>query len=397
MRSAKHTVIVLALVGGLLALVSLAGATDPTCEPATPGEAVCLTAADCEGLVHLACAGQWQCVDATCDWTCQVTDPGCYGDGDCAADEQCTADTLCLAPPDCPMCAVCWGHCVKASCVYDTDCAKGQACVCDVTCPPCAADGTCAACTNACACAVLTADADADGWLAPQDCDDTDAAVSPAASEACGNSVDDDCDGLVDEQCWPCGADSDCPSYWQCASHTWCPPCVEALGCKVACQAWSSCEPVLPYPEPCAASSDGSQACPAGNQCQCLAMPDCPFCDGCYWGCVPAEEPPCGGTQPGTCGADLTCQCRPPADCPLCDVCDYGCYPADGRCRSDADCGFGSTCDVTGTPDYCGMIMGPVLPPACWGVCAACANVCPAVMCAVGQAMDPCTCKCQAS
>lgn len=41
-------------------------------------------------------------------------------------------------------------------------------------------------------------DADGDGWPASTDCDDDDAAVSPGAVEVC-NTVDDNCDGNVDE------------------------------------------------------------------------------------------------------------------------------------------------------------------------------------------------------
>ncbi len=41
-------------------------------------------------------------------------------------------------------------------------------------------------------------DVDGDGWAACEDCDDADAAVNPDASELC-NGVDDDCDGVVDE------------------------------------------------------------------------------------------------------------------------------------------------------------------------------------------------------
>jgi subtilisin family serine protease len=40
-------------------------------------------------------------------------------------------------------------------------------------------------------------DDDADGWLYPEDCDDHDPAIHPGADERC-NGVDDDCDGLVD-------------------------------------------------------------------------------------------------------------------------------------------------------------------------------------------------------
>ena len=41
------------------------------------------------------------------------------------------------------------------------------------------------------------ADTDADGFAACDECDDTDGAVNPSASEVC-NGVDDDCDGVID-------------------------------------------------------------------------------------------------------------------------------------------------------------------------------------------------------
>ena len=41
-------------------------------------------------------------------------------------------------------------------------------------------------------------DADADGYAVPEDCDDADALVNPAAQERC-DDVDNDCDGEVDE------------------------------------------------------------------------------------------------------------------------------------------------------------------------------------------------------
>ena len=58
------------------------------------------------------------------------------------------------------------------------------------------------------------ADSDGDGWAACEDCDDSDAAVNPDATELC-NSVDDDCDGTVDEDdaaaalTWYADADGD--------------------------------------------------------------------------------------------------------------------------------------------------------------------------------------------
>jgi hypothetical protein len=44
-------------------------------------------------------------------------------------------------------------------------------------------------------------DVDRDGWCRPEDCDDEDALTHPGAAETCGNGLDDDCDGEVDEGC----------------------------------------------------------------------------------------------------------------------------------------------------------------------------------------------------
>jgi hypothetical protein len=45
------------------------------------------------------------------------------------------------------------------------------------------------------------ADADHDGWMAGNDCDDQAAAIHPHAIEVCDGRADDDCDGLVDDGC----------------------------------------------------------------------------------------------------------------------------------------------------------------------------------------------------
>ena len=52
------------------------------------------------------------------------------------------------------------------------------------------------------------ADADGDGWLEcedPGDCDDQDPGVHPAAAEDCQDGIDNDCDGLFDEDDEECG------------------------------------------------------------------------------------------------------------------------------------------------------------------------------------------------
>jgi len=54
---------------------------------------------------------------------------------------------------------------------------------------------------------VVDPDGDNDGWtLCDGDCDDTNPDVHPGHKEICGNNIDDDCDGLVDEGCSPGGS-----------------------------------------------------------------------------------------------------------------------------------------------------------------------------------------------
>jgi hypothetical protein len=66
------------------------GVGEPTCAPVTPSEPVCLTAADCEGLVPIInCVGAWTCQEATCVWQCEQTPVHCWGNDMCPEDEYC--------------------------------------------------------------------------------------------------------------------------------------------------------------------------------------------------------------------------------------------------------------------------------------------------------------------
>jgi hypothetical protein len=59
------------------------------------------------------------------------------------------------------------------------------------------------------ACAPDWDDGDGDGFLASIDCDDAAAGVHPGAEEGCGDGLDDDCDGSIDEGCGDTGLVTD--------------------------------------------------------------------------------------------------------------------------------------------------------------------------------------------
>jgi hypothetical protein len=338
MDSSKTTWKLLLVVSVIVASLGFMAPTAPTCQPVEPGVPVCLTPIDCEGLDHIMCLGQWQCIEAVCQYQCG-------GSAECSADADCASDEVCMCMTACP------------SCVPGTEC------------PPCVTECSCEA--------VGPQDADGDGFPAGDDCDDQNPAVNPGATELCDgqdndcdgavdeggvcdpqpepeicDGVDNDLDGLVDEGCMYCSADADCPTGFLCELDVVCPACVIARECKVACHE--------------------------------------------VYVCQVDESMTCGENGAGACAdPEMACECRPHPDCPYCSSCQYGCFPSDERCRSQSDCWFGSACNFDDTPDYCSMIMAPVLPTECWGQCESCQDIaCPMIACPPGSFMDPCTCAC---
>ena len=87
--------------------------------------------------------------------------------------------------------------------------------------------GKCVPHGNGCQTCVPTCDIDGDG-VCPQvepgneqpggDCDDANARVFPDAVELCGNAKDDDCDGLIDDNC----AATTCSTSATCGANATC-------------------------------------------------------------------------------------------------------------------------------------------------------------------------------
>ncbi len=148
---------------------------------------------DCDGTVDEGCGN---CSDADRAWILanQATIEGIVGNTflSCGATEQCLLDALLAGTPLPESCATCVAQryvCILESCLAQ--------CVGGFGAPPCVecVNATCNAAYFACA---GFTDNDGDGVVAELDCDDSDPNVFPGANEIC-DTIDNDCDGLIDE------------------------------------------------------------------------------------------------------------------------------------------------------------------------------------------------------
>lgn len=159
-----------------------------------------------------------------CRFTCEV-DAECDDGRECNGRETCSADHVCLEGTDIAEGGECAsgtgtcrsGVCLPDSCATTADCDDMDVCTgaetCSATmCMPgtaldCDDDNACTAdsCAAVSGCLHVPIDGDLDGHSASSlgecgdDCDDTNSMVHPEATEICGDTIDNDCDGTIDE------------------------------------------------------------------------------------------------------------------------------------------------------------------------------------------------------
>jgi hypothetical protein len=260
---------------------------DDNCNDHTDeGCAVCAKDDDCAG--SEACvAGVCEVCDANCDVTMNCRDnanpnvpgsgtpgrclafgkgclrcvPGCDGDGDgfCTTAQPNVAGIDCndadakVSPGSPEICGNmvddnCNGMVDEGcnACTKDTDCPAGSMCnaglcaACPATCDPntCRTGGTagdptsgtpgkCVPGGNACSICVPACDGDGDGACPGPggDCNDTNPKIGPEAAELCGNGIDDNCNGHIDEGCKSCDKDADCTNGFEACVNGVCSVC----------------------------------------------------------------------------------------------------------------------------------------------------------------------------
>jgi MYXO-CTERM domain-containing protein len=297
----------------------------------------------------------------------------CRGDGDCTGGDRCVLPILvgdaavgaCMA-----ICDLLGGGCGSGTACYPADgtwtscrasngladgadcdpvvgtganvpCADGLTCTrtsglhYGVCTPYCRSDANCGA-TEMCRIPVfrdipdvgacVCADRDGDGWCIPDDCNDADANANPGLAERCGDGIDNNCDGTIDEGCGCADPDGD----------GYCPP--------------ADCNDADPSVNPGATETCGDGI---DNNCDGVTDEGCGCTDADLDGFCPPEDcndsdPLVNPTQPDVCGDGIDNNCNGTID----ETCSCTDVDGDGWCAAD-DCDDNNEFAYPGAPEEC--------------------------------------------
>ena len=306
---------------------------------------------------------------------CRVAPAPCTLDSECDDGIRCTLDrcrdaTACehLAQSDlCPSDQICLGAagCIPTppdTCVTAADCERGAMCVGEWSCQPefgcqfvslrdCSDTEPCTAdsCDEARGGCVHDApDADGDDHaditcIGGDDCDDTDAAIYPGASELC-NAFDDNCNAMTDEGCCSAGT---CTATCGTTGTRGCNPDGSPGACVPPAETCNGAD------DNCDGTADDGFACIAGSVSSCMTS--------------------CGSVGTTTCSAACAAgPCVAPAE--MCNGVDDDCDGTidDGfACRVGSSTSCTTACGSTGTRACLpGCTLDSCAPPAetCNGV-----------------------------
>lgn len=359
-------------------------------------------------MANRPCSAAWECSEgyACIEGTCRkdVVATGCHSNEDCATGQHCSvSDGDCRTDPNCPECDVCYGACVPdttpTGCLGDADCKEGFTCLLTTNCPDCVyaevpcqmaclVQGECVPRTvegcqsdkdcpegqsclwtpgcRPCECPEDMPDCACSGECIPMDHGICTVVCDSTQPEACGNGLDDNCDGRVDEGCTAgCASDADCAPYETCRIYDYAAASDPAVPAEPGVSCCPAGAPCLPDMVPCNGGTCVLQAGRCWDDGNCAPDETCEQSSLCPDGAMCIRQ-----AEPGNC-VDTSTKCQAKSDCPVGQFCDFRqvdattccmpdtvclmiympctgvCSAENGLCWTDADCAGYQFCAIT--------------------------------------------------